>query len=787
MALWARTQKLSNEALRQVYTVYSNSSFPLEVRHWFADWIEEKPWKNIDESNSSHDKYAQQLLTELLTLLETKYGETEDFLARLKFENMAKQFRDLYSENPMNLVRVVKVCLETEEALVHMAESPSSPNGVAFQGRLDQIVGQEIQQQVEALMAKTEQTDQDLRKMQMQQEQFVIDYQVQERIARTICQLEQQPDLPDVPARIQKYKKEKEQIDINLLASAQQLLQQRIELAQKHHDTLRELQPLLDKVVNNELIAWKTKQKLAGNGAPFDPSMIDRLQKWCEHLADLIWKNRQQIIKVDLLRNQLPIDVPPSIVDIQPELNQIVTGLLSSLVTGTFIVEEQPPQVLKRDAKTIRATVRLLVGGKLNLQMTPPRVKATIISEQQARGLLQSDERHTQKCGELLNCEGPMDYHQHTGKLSITFRNMSLKTIKRADRKGTDVHTVAEEKFCILFTSEFNVGGNELKFQVWTLSLPVIVTVHGNQECHATATYLWDNQFSVPMRIPFQVPDSVPWPDVAIMLSTKFQQMTGAGLTDLHLKCIAAKLLPNMVEGDLSKCMVTWSQFNKMNLPNRNFTFWEWFWHIAKLVKEQLKPIWEDGSIVGFMERNEANDLLMTKNCGTFMLRFSDSTLGGITIAWVAEPTDQQGERQVWNLQPFTVRDFAVRGLADRIKDLHSLVTLYPDTPKDQAFGKHYSPATEQPKHGYVHAQLIQVIPGQVGAANDHGSVGYPEASSPFMSQPVTPRPDGTMDMATGDLLDVIPGMDYVPDDLEFNSTNNNITEWLSRQQNCFR
>ena len=27
--------------------------------------------------------------------------------------------------------------------------------------------------------------------------------------------------------------------------------------------------------------------------------------------------------------------------------------------------------------------------------------------------------------------------------------------------------TVAEEKFCILFSSEFNVGGNELKFQVW--------------------------------------------------------------------------------------------------------------------------------------------------------------------------------------------------------------------------------------------------------------------------------------------------------------------------------
>jgi hypothetical protein len=53
----------------------------------------------------------------------------------------------------------------------------------------------------------------------------------------------------------------------------------------------------------------------------------------CEALADLIWRNRMQIIKVDLLRQQLPIDVPAGTVDLHPELNPLVTGLLSSLVT----------------------------------------------------------------------------------------------------------------------------------------------------------------------------------------------------------------------------------------------------------------------------------------------------------------------------------------------------------------------------------------------------------------------------------------------------------------------
>ena len=32
-----------------------------------------------------------------------------------------------------------------------------------------------------------------------------------------------------------------------------------------------------------------------------------------------------------------------------------------------------------------------------------------------------------------------------------------------------------------------------------TLSLPAVVTVHGNQECNALATILWDNAFAEPV------------------------------------------------------------------------------------------------------------------------------------------------------------------------------------------------------------------------------------------------------------------------------------------------
>lgn len=37
------------------------------------------------------------------------------------------------------------------------------------------------------------------------------------------------------------------------------------------------------------------------------------------------------------------------------------------------------------------ATVRLLVGGKLNVHMSPPQVKAAIVSEQQAKALVKNE------------------------------------------------------------------------------------------------------------------------------------------------------------------------------------------------------------------------------------------------------------------------------------------------------------------------------------------------------------------------------------------------------------
>ena len=46
-------------------------------------------------------------------------------------------------------------------------------------------------------------------------------------------------------------------------------------------------------------------------------------------------------------------------------------------------------------------------------------------------------------------------------------------------------------------------------------------------------------------------------------------------------------------------------------------------------------------------------------------------------------------------LQPFTRKDLMIRSLPDRIHDCHQMKNLYPNMPKDTAFGKYYSSPPE--------------------------------------------------------------------------------------------
>lgn len=77
---------------------------------------------------------------------------------------------------------------------------------------------------------------------------------------------------------------------------------------------------------------------------------------------------------------------------------------------------------------------------------------------------------------------------------------------------------------------------------------------------------------------------------------------------------------------------ISWSQFCKEPLPERTFTFWDWFYAVMKLTRDQLRGPWTEGLIIGFINKRQAEEKLLQCPSGTFLLRFSDSELGMVLL-----------------------------------------------------------------------------------------------------------------------------------------------------------
>lgn len=72
--------------------------------------------------------------------------------------------------------------------------------------------------------------------------------------------------------------------------------------------------------------------------------------------------------------------------------------------------------------------------------------------------------------------------------------------------------------------------------------------------------------------------------------------------------------------------------------------FWEWFYSCLKVTERHFARHWRDGLVYGFIGRLEAEQMLRGWKPGTFLLRFSDSMLGGISICYVS--ASEYGRRE---------------------------------------------------------------------------------------------------------------------------------------------
>ncbi|XP_064396958.1 signal transducer and activator of transcription 5B-like [Halichondria panicea] len=730
MALWEKSMRLQGPLLEQMKCLYG-PRFPIEVRHYLAIWIEQQGWGEIDLENPLHEQEARRLFDSMLQALQdliTTYAT--NFITKTQLEALYSHMSNEYYQHPLELVRVVQECLLKEQELVDKQDHLNAPSPI---GRTPSNQAQ-IQQYLTSIMAKTEGMETTFREISAKLEKYILQFQEAYQIDAAFQQGNRIP-----PDQIGRYRQRKAQLDQVLRAGSEEIRRVCTALSQHFAEGIEQIRHCQNLLVNHELANWSQSQRLFSFEDDRGKLELNNMQQWFEALAELLWRNRQLAKQYEMFRQRVPQGILTP--DQFTGLTQHLTKQTIDLIQSSFVLEKQPPQVIKTSNR-FSAVARLLVGSKLNIHLGQPEVVVSIINDKQAKSLLDSPDKmipNSFGSGEIMNNSKTMEYNQQNGVVSSSFNFMQLRRIKRnSDKKSNEM--VTEEKFTLLFRTQFAVGGGELEINVRTCSLPVVVIVHVTQQPQAEATIFWDDAFAESSREPFQVPVSVSWPQLSEALNCYFHAQTGRGLTPQNLDYLGRKLLGISPEEDLSQKIVTRQQVCKDQMRGRSFTFWEWFYKHLDLVKTTLKREWVEGSIQGFVQKVDAENMLRNCTPGTFLIRFSEGEPGGVSIAWVTEGDLTSSDAQVLSLAPWNKHDLGMRGFADRMHDLTHLLYLFPNEPKDKIFGKYYSPAPiETNARGYIPADLRASIPYHMTQRSGGSNPNSPAPSIVSIGTPLSP------------------------------------------------
>uniref|UniRef100_A0A3B5MD80 Signal transducer and activator of transcription n=1 Tax=Xiphophorus couchianus TaxID=32473 RepID=A0A3B5MD80_9TELE len=435
------------------------------------------------------------------------------------------------------------------------------------------------------------------------------------------------------------------------------------EILSKMDVVIKEIDDLMTSQLRPELQDWKRRQQIAAIGGPLLTG-LEQLQSWFTLTAQSLFQIKRQLDKLGELVVKVTYESDPIPLQ-KPQMEERVKYLIYHLIKSSFVVEKQPcmpthpqkPLIIKTGVQ-FTTKVRFLSAFRWNLSRTPSRLLLrTSLAE--LRGLLHRAGPRRRPGGQRL-FPSP-----HAGCCCRSFLLSSPQTC----------------------------------------SLPLVVISNVSQLPGGWASVMWYNLLTdEPRNLGFfGNPPRASWSQLSEVLSWQFSTFAGRGLNKEQLDMLGEKLL-----GQHASCgdyQVSWSKFAKENIPGKPFSFWMWLDSILELIKKHLLPVWNENFIMGFVSKEMERALLKDREPGTFLLRFSESHLGGITFTWV-EHSDS-GDVKFNSVEPYTKNRLSALPFADIIRDYkvisnggvpeNPLKFLYPDIPKDEAFGRLYN---SQPSKG---------------------------------------------------------------------------------------
>ncbi|XP_066469483.1 signal transducer and activator of transcription 1-alpha/beta [Tiliqua scincoides] len=703
---WYKLQQLDAKFLEQVHQLYDDN-FPMEIRQYLAHWLESQDWDHAAGDVSLATLLFQNLLSQLDDQY-SRFTQENNFLLQHNIRKSKRNLQNTFEEDPMYMAVMISKCLLEERKILESAESVDQMEVGNMQNAV--LLGRQkkLDEKVKNVKDSVLEIEQNVKNLEDIQDEY--DFK-----NKTLQVRDCEPN----GMTQDEYRKERVKLHTMYL----QLGHMRQEVVCKITTLLNVTEHTQNDLIREELVEWKLRQQIACIGGPPN-ACLDQLQNWFTTVAESLQQVRQQLKKLEELEQKFTYKSDP-ITQHKKGLLDRTLGLFKQLIQCSFVVERQPcmpthpqrPLVLKTGVQ-FTVKLRLLV----KLQELNYKLKVQVLFDKDV------NERNTVRGFRKFNILGTntkvMNMEESNGSLSAEFRHLQLKEQKNVSRTNEGPLIVTEELHSLCFETTLSEQSG-LIIDLETTSLPIVVISNVSQLPSGWASILWYNMLTnEPKNLSFFLnPPCARWSQLSEVLSWQFSSVTKRGLNTDQLNMLGEKLLGS--GGCTPDGLISWQRFCKENINDKAFPFWLWVEGILELIKKHLLCLWNDGSIMGFISKERERALLKDKENGTFLLRFSESSReGAITFTWVEGPANDVDFHSV---EPYTKKELTAVSLPDIIRSYkvmaaenipeNPLKFLYPDIPKDNAFGKYYSRPKESTEpmdvdgggKGYIKTELISV------------------------------------------------------------------------------
>lgn len=323
MAMW---QFISSHLRHQVlpFTHMYTDQFSVEVRTHCAAWIEERNIveQDYDINDPTIEQRANNFVIGLITELQLKiasYQRPEDISTRLRLENAAKMLQEWHEcNNAFAIYKHIRDTLQMEWQLIANYNS----NGFFDDIPSDDKAAREIERKLGELDEIT----------QTATRHYDAFDRTAECYSAYVC-------------------RSTEMRDLQILQMQENVKEYLMVFGQIFAEIAAKIDDVQNQVIYDRLARWQQNQKFSGDDFPLAERLLSDIQKWFERIFWFSWSTRNLIIKIRATHVKHNVNFVTLSDDSLKDHH--IKVKLQELIASGFVVEKQPPQVLKTKTKYI--------------------------------------------------------------------------------------------------------------------------------------------------------------------------------------------------------------------------------------------------------------------------------------------------------------------------------------------------------------------------------------------------------------------------------------------------